>query len=196
MINIGLPKGVVKGKSLALIEKYSGNKIDKDTLNYECGNIRFILLKHRDIARFVNQGVLNYGITSMEWINELDAHVRVMKELEWCNTRVSLISKNNQTVLNKNKIKCISEFPNITKKYFEQFKDKSVTVDYISGSSEAFVSNLYDCCVDCVETGKTLRKNDLFEEGIILNSKMVFIQSMKCEESNKEVLDLLEKLND
>lgn len=195
MINIGLPKGVVKTKSLNLIEKFVKKKIDADILHYEYENIRFILLKHRDIARLVNDGTLDYGITSIEWITELNAKVKILKETEWCNTRISLISHNNN-VLSKEKIKCISEFPNITNSYFNTIEKKDVITDYISGSSEAFVGNLYDCCVDCVETGKTLIKNSLKEEQVILHSKMVLIQSKKIKLIDYEIFNLMELLNE
>lgn len=66
---------------------------------------------------------------------------------------------------------CVTEFPNIASKYFKE-QGIECNIFHISGSSEACVPQIFDWCIDCVETGTTLLENDLMEKEIILESKV------------------------
>lgn len=177
MIRIGLPKGVVKKKSLDVIEHFLQEKIDSNKLRFDGDNdTYFYLLKHRDIPDLVSEGILDIGITSSEWIEEKGFSLHLNRVLDWCDTRVSLISDINMPVLEKiTPIKCVTEFPNLTKRFFEEYGFGNVQVDSISGSSEGLIPSIYDCCVDCVETGRTLQLHNLAEEKVIYESKVVVI---------------------
>lgn len=177
VIRIGLPKGVVKIKSLTVIEHFLQEKIDSKKLGFIGKNdTYFYLLKHRDIPNLVSEGILDVGITSSEWIEEKGFSLHINRELDWCDTRVSLISDINMPVLEKTtQIKCVTEFPNLTKRFFAEYGLENVQVDSISGSSEGLIPTIYECCVDCVETGSTLQLHNLVEEKVIYESKVVVI---------------------
>ena len=191
MVKIGLPKGVVKSKSLELIEELLGIKADKNRLNFSKDDVNIYLLKHRDIPKLIERGKIDVGITSLEWIEETESYVEILQELDWCDTRISLISSKENSVLDSDRtIHCITEFPNISKKFFEANKKTNVKIELISGSSEALVPSLYNCCVDCVETGSTLKVHNLYEEHIILKSKVVLVTRI----NNSNSMDIIERI--
>lgn len=178
MIRFGLPKGNVHKKSLSLAAQLCGGSIDSKKLSFIGPDVEIFFLKHRDIPALVQEHILDAGITSTEWIAEREVNIPVVCTLDWCNTRMSVIQAGNAAVPYK---RCITEFPNIAQMYFQSI-GAHVQIDVISGSSEAFVPALYDCCVDCVETGGTLMRNNLVEKAIIMESQMVLIARNQTEE--------------
>lgn len=190
-IKIGLPKGKVHGKAKRLIENFFDAELIKDKLYICTEKYDFFLLKHRDIARLVAEGTLDFGITSEEWLRELrvENEVNIIKKLDWCDTKISLITHESKDGINKN---CITEFYNIAIDYLKSKPDMDVKVDKISGSSEALIPAIYDCCIDCVETGTTLEKNNLIVKDVIFESSMVFIgNKFKAESLINEILLLI-----
>lgn len=195
MIRMGLPKGVVKQRSFQLIESYLGHGVNRQQLWFtDEKKMSFYLLKHRDIPRLIASGQLDCGITSTEWTEEFDLGFDTIAELDWCDTRISVISPEAAPALEKNVINCITEFPHIAKKYFSRFPSKQVKIESVSGSSEALVPSLYDCCVDCIETGSTLAHNNLREEDVIYRSKVVFISNQQKAGNLNEIVHILNKL--
>ncbi len=189
MVVVGLPKGIVKSKSLNVIKNIIGKNIDKRKLNFYNDTFHFALLKHRDIPRLVHESLLDFGITSSEWLMESGYNLEVTKELDWCDTRVSLISKIGSPIFNKKNIKCITEFPRIASKFFRSMDKTYVKIEHISGSSEALVPMLFDCCIDCVETGTTLKLHNLSEEKVIYESKVVIVVRQNPSENLIDVIN-------
>lgn len=188
-IKIGFPKGNVHGKSRELTEKLLKKTSPKGQLHIGNDFYDIFFLKHRDITRMVAEGKLDFGITSEEWIYELKSEekLNVLKKLDWCDTRIALIVHDGEQSENK---KCITEFYNIAVEYFAKKGIDDIQVDKISGSSEALVPTLYDCCIDCVETGSTLKENNLVIKDIIFNSSIVVVSNKNV---SKETID---KFND
>ncbi len=192
-IRIGLPKGNVIGKSLQLVRYIMGEDADSKKLSFKKDNITLLLLKHRDIPKMIEKGQLDVGITSYEWIVENDSKVKVIKELDWCDTRIALIGGAQNEIDNRNSVNCLTEFPNIAKEYFVK-KNMCANVTYISGSSEACVPEMADCCVDCVETARTLRHNNLEIKDVILESKMMLITNQNFVDSNNVLPFIVDKI--
>ena len=194
MLKIGLPKGSSKNKSLNLIKRILNNEINEKQLYFNGNGIEFILLKQRDIPIFVEKGLLDVGIVPEEWMIEKKVKLDVIKELDWCNTRISLISKSEKNVLNANeKIKCVTEFPNISKKFLDSV-GKKYEICNVSGASEAVVPRFFNCCIDCVETGETLKSNNLKEEFVILKSKTVVVKNSQ-QPYNDELKNILNMIS-
>ncbi|OAB47997.1 ATP phosphoribosyltransferase [Paenibacillus antarcticus] len=197
MIRIGLPKGVVKSKSVSLIESYVGGKVNADRLHFSVEeNMDIYLLKHRDIPMMINKGILDFGITSSEWINEGNYDIKIYKELDWCDTRISLLSQKNRPVLSKvGSFTCVTEFPNTAVKYFQTIGRNDVNIQHVNGSTEGFVPTIFDCCVDCVETGHTLQTHNLQEEYVMHQSKIVVVGRRQVDRRVSEEIDrFLERL--
>ncbi|XMB25934.1 ATP phosphoribosyltransferase [Paenibacillus sp. BR2-3] len=153
------------------------------------------MLKHRDIPRLIELGYLDLGITSTEWLYENGSDLYIHKELDWCDTRISLISDKDSPVLSENTtIRCITEFPRITRDFFSRTNKNNVTIDNISGSSEALVPSIYNCCVDCVETGKTLLLHNLTEESIFYKSQIVLVSKHTVRNQTENLITTIMEL--
>lgn len=199
MVRVGLPKGVVKKRSIALIESYVGGTLNADKLNFEVeSDLTFYMLKHRDIPKLIASGVLDFGITSTEWVNEGNYDIDIITELDWCDTRVSLISEIGRSILSSEspKIRCVTEFPQTSLRFFHSLSlSDRVDIYFVNGSSEAFVPSIFDCCIDCVETGKTLHLHNLREENVIYQSKVVVVSARNLNKRSKnELIRFTQKL--
>lgn len=174
MIHIGLPKKGVIDHSISFMQRYFDIDYDKDKLTYSNRDMTFHLLKQRDIPIFVAEGKLDWGITSTDWIAEKGLYLDVIDHLDWCNSRISLIGVST-TSKDKPRYTCVTEFPNIARNSFLKQGIENIEIHPISGSCESMVPSLYDYCVDCVETGGTIQKNNLVEINILFESHMVLV---------------------
>lgn len=179
LIKIGLPKGVVKAKSLRLVENILGYTPPPGRLTARDGErFEFFLLKHRDIPVLIENGKLDIGITSTEWIIERRSVVLRLRTLDWCDARISFIRHSSCGSGGlPPQFTCITEFPNIARSFLAE---KRLSVDglhHISGSTEALVPRLYDASIDCVETGQTLALHDLVEIEVIMQTRVEVIAS-------------------
>lgn len=191
MIRIGLPKGVIKEKSLDIIRNLIGEDVNEKKLSFNNNDYHIYLLKHRDIPKMIEADLLDIGVTSTEWVEENQCNVNIIKTLEWCNTRVCLIFAKEKEEIGLGNVKCVTEFPNIAKAYFKE-KKIECEIYHISGSSEACVDDMFDCCVDCVETGSTLDENNLIIKDTILHSKVAVISQKKYQKDDPLVRNIIE----
>lgn len=187
-IRIGLPKGKVHGNSKRIIEKSFNFTVPEEKLHVRVDDYDVFFLKHRDIAELVSEGDLDFGVTSEEWLNELRSDVNILKKLDWCDTKMALIVKDEF----KEILTCVTEFYNIASNYFKTKGMDHVVIKRISGSSEALVPTMYDSSIDCVETGDTLNANELFIKEVLFDSSMVIIcnKSINNELINKFNIDI------
>lgn len=173
IIRIGLPKGNVYEKSKRFVANIIGQEIPEGKLTIAHDGYLFYFLKHRDIPVLIDKGFLDYGITSDEWLEETGVGLLHLKELDWCDTNIALIVHKDYSGQLKN---CVSEYINIARRYL---RDGKLDMEYVSGSCESLVPTEFDCCVGCVESGGTLRQNDLVIKEILLQSKIVLVGKEK-----------------
>lgn len=171
-IRIGLPKGNIHHFSSKLLSDTLGEIAAIKKLHYSFMNYDFFFLKHKDIARMIKNGELDFGITSEDWIFEYQYSPIIVKRLDWCHTKIALISDSADRT---NISTCVSEYPNIAAQYFRQRGLQNVQIYSVSGSCEALVPHMYDCCIDCVETGSTIKTHNLFISDVIMTSDVVFV---------------------
>lgn len=192
-IKIGLPKGSFIKYSNKIIATLIGNCLEEKRLSYQNDLYEVYLVKLRDVPKLLENNIIDVGITCDEWLAETGAKVEVLKKLDWCDTKISLIGCIEIEKMADKKISCITEYPNIAKRYFEA-KNIEHSIYTISGSSEAFVPNRFDYCIDCVETQGTLNANKLNEIEVILRSKIVLARSNQSNASIDELLGCIEGL--
>lgn len=175
-MRIGLPKGSVKHRSIGIIETIVGCRLAERQLRVASGGMEFFLLKHRDIPALVESGMLDFGITSSEWLEERASQLSVLLELDWCDTRISVIGPKHGRKPEAGAIgTCVTEFPEIAARMLPPLGLGALTLYTVSGSSEAMVPDLFNFGVDCVETGRTLVENDLVEFYNLLDSRVVAV---------------------
>ena len=175
MLRIGLPKGTIKEKSFDVIRKLTGMDAQGKRLSYKNAEAEIFLLKHRDIPRLLARKVIDVGITSTEWLDECGDDLAILKELNWCDTRMSVIGREGTQLSELERIRCITEFPSTAARYFQQNSIFDVEILTVSGSSESLVPSVFDVSIDCVETGRTLRENGLTEIQVISYCRTVLV---------------------
>lgn len=184
-IKLGLPKGSLQQSTLSLFKK-AGFDIETRERAYipQCNdpelNIR--LIRAQEIPKYVEQGVLDAGLTGKDWILENEAKVEKICDLIYAKQGLRKI-KWVIAVPNNSKIKSIkdlegkriaTEIVNITKKYLKKNKIKAY-VEFSWGATESKPPEFVDAIVDITETGESLLANNLRIIDVILESNTQII---------------------
>lgn len=177
MLKIGFPKGNIKRKSLAVISQILGNEIDKEKLYFsDEKNYHFYMLKNRDLPLLLQSGQIDCAIVATEWLKEKRSKFPILYDLGWSKYRICLIVSNSKPFDQHLGPKtCVTEYPLIAKQYLLSKGWNQTVLSVVSGSSECFVPSIYDCCIDCVETGATLKRHNLIELDTLFESSVVLV---------------------
>jgi len=132
---------------------------------------RFMILRPTDVPVYVENGVVDMGVTGMDIIRERKPNIIKLKDLGFGYCRfVIAADKNKEISAYQNGMKVATKFINCTKEFFNE---RGIKVDMIKlyGSVElAAITGLSDVVVDLVATGDTLRENNLKEIETIFES--------------------------
>ena len=206
-IRLGLPKGSLEKSTFELFEK-AGFKIRKSSRSYfptiDDPEIEPMLMRAQEIARYVEQGVLDCGLTGYDWVLENNAKVRDVADLIYSKASMRPV-KWVLAVPESSKIKSAkdlegkriaTEVVNITKKYLKKNGVKA-DVEFSWGATEAKPPDLADAIVEVTETGSSLKANKLRIVETIMESNTKFIANRdswanpKKREKMQEIIMLL-----
>lgn len=171
-LRLGIPKGSLEVSTVDLFKR-AGWRITYDSRNYfpdiDDEEITCILVRAQEMSRYVEEGVLDLGLTGRDWIIENESDVVTVQDLIYSKTstrqaRWVLVVRQDSELqsLEDMKGKRIStELVNFTKKYFRE-RNIDVHVEFSWGATEAkVVEGLVDAIVEVTETGSTIRANKL-----------------------------------
>ena len=171
-LKLGIPKGSLEKATIELFEK-SGWRINVHHRSYfpeiDDPEIECAICRAQEMSRYVEQGVLDCGITGKDWILENDSKVVTVTDLIY-----SKVSKRParwvlavpadssiRTLEDLNGKKIATELVNFTKRYFAE-RGIQVEVEFSWGATEAkVVQGLADAIVEVTETGTTIRAHGL-----------------------------------
>ncbi len=204
-LKIGIPKGSLQEKTIDLFAK-AGFNIYTGSRSYfpsvDDPKLEPVLVRAQDMSRYVEEGILDCGITGEDWILENNSKVLRLSELMYAKrtlnpvrwvVAVSQDSKINRISQLKGK-RIATELVTYTKKFFKS-KKIDVDVEFSWGATEVKVkSGLVDAIVELTETGQSLRANGLKEIETICKSMTKFIankQSYKNKDKKKKMNDIL-----
>jgi len=180
-INIALPKGRL-GKSIyALFEKAGypckGIKEDNRRLVFEnkTKKIRYFWVKPSDVTVYVERGTADIGACGKDIIEEYQADVYELLDLKKGACKLCVASKKDFRDDTSKTLRVATKFPEIARSYYEK-ESRSIDIIELHGSIElAPVLDLSDVIVDIVETGKTLKENDLVvrEEIMPISARLI-----------------------
>ena len=171
VIRIGLPKGSLSEPTFDLFEK-AGYNIHGASRSYrptiDDPEIEIRLLRAQEIARYVDHGFLDCGITGLDWVVENGADVHAVCDLKYSKatskpTRWVLVVPNDspiQSVKDLEGKRIAAEATGVVEKYLEKHGVKA-EVEFSWGATEVKVPELVDAIVDITETGSSLRANNL-----------------------------------
>lgn len=171
-LKIGLPKGSLQEATFKLFKK-AGFSISASERSYfpsvDDPELEPVLLRAQEMSRYVEQGILDCGITGNDWILENGSDVVRVEELTYAKQSLNPV-RWVLAVPEKSSIRGIkdldgkrvaTELVNFTRDYFKK-KKVDVDVEFSWGATEAKVySGLVDAIVELTETGSSLRAHNL-----------------------------------
>ena len=172
VLKLGIPKGSLQDTTVELFRK-AGWKIGVSDRSYfpsiDDPGVRCSLVRAQEMARYVEDGTLDAGITGIDWIRENDAQVEVICNLVYSKasfrpTRWVLVVPEDSPVRTPEDLRgkrIATELVNFTKRYFAE-RQVTVDVEFSWGATEAKAADgLVDAIVEVTETGSTIRANRL-----------------------------------
>lgn len=158
-----------------------------------------IFARANDIPVYVHYGAVDLGITGHDLILEREANVLELLDLEFGKATLVVAVPESSPINTVNDVPALTrvatEFPNITRKYFEK-QGKQVEVLEVSGTAElAPKLGLAQIIVDITSSGETLRKNKLRVIGTILDTtSRLACNKIAYRTFEKEISELQSKL--
>jgi ATP phosphoribosyltransferase len=172
VLRLGIPKGSLQDATIELFRK-AGWKISVSERSYfpsiDDPAIQCSLVRAQEMARYVEDGTLDAGLTGRDWILENDSDVVAICDLVYAKasfrpTRWVLVVPEDSPVQKPEDLRgkrIATELVNYTKRYFASI-DTPVEVEFSWGATEAKAAGgLVDAIVEVTETGSTIRANRL-----------------------------------
>ncbi|MBQ5746558.1 MAG: ATP phosphoribosyltransferase [Clostridia bacterium] len=167
MINVALPKGRLGEKVLAMFENagYECPSIHENNRklifeNEEKG-IRYFWVKPSDVSIYVERGAADIGVAGKDILLEYSPEIYELLDLNIGKCRMAVAAKKDFYDDNEKTLKVATKFVNIAKNFYAS-RCRDIDIIKLNGSIEiAPILGLSDVIVDIVETGTTLRENDL-----------------------------------
>ncbi|MCL2334570.1 MAG: ATP phosphoribosyltransferase [Endomicrobia bacterium] len=189
-LRLGFPKGSLQDSTAELFKK-AGIRINISSRSYfpSCDDedIEIMLVRSQEMAKYVQDGFFDCGLTGYDWICESGAKVKEVCELQYAKSGFRPV-RWVLCVPEASKVKSIkdlqgkrvaTELVNFTKKYFAKNKVKA-DIEFSWGATEAKAGSLVDAIVELTETGSSLRANKLRIVEELLTSTTRFIANDKA----------------
>lgn len=185
VLKLGLPKGSLQESTFQLFAK-AGWNISSSSRSYspyvDDPEIAITLLRAQEMSRYVEQGVLDAGLTGYDWIQENDSDVHILCELVYskqhsCPVRWVLAAPESSDIRSVKDLqgkRIATELVGYTKRWLRE-QGVEADVEFSWGATEAKVPDLVDAIVELTETGSSLRANKLRIVEELLESTTQFI---------------------
>jgi len=202
-IKLGIPKGSLQDATAQLFKK-AGFNIQFSSRSYfpdiDDPEIECMLIRAQEMSRYIEEGVLDCGLTGNDWILENKSDVKEVANLEYAKTgsgkvRWVLAAPNNSNINSVKDLKgkrIATEAVNLTKEYLKKNKVRA-KVEFSWGATEVKPPKLADAIVEITETGSSLRANNLKIIDTLLESTTKFIankNAWKDKEKKKKIQDV------
>ena len=164
-INIDLPKGRLLKKVYDLFKKigYENKELLEDNrkLVFENKGIRYLIVKPSDVGIYVEKGVADIGIVGKDILLENSHDIYELLDLKFGKCKICMASIKDYKEDIERRLRVATKYINVSKKYFDSI-NRDVEIIKLNGSVElAPILNLSDVIIDIVETGSTLKENNL-----------------------------------
>lgn len=202
-LKLGIPKGSLENATIDLFRR-AGFQITVNSRSYfpaiDDPNIECMLIRAQEMARYVEDGVLDAGLTGLDWIAETGAQVKPIADLVYAKQSfgrvrwVLAVPENSpiQSVADLEGKVIATELVETTKRYLAQ-NGVSAKVEFSWGATEVKPPVLADAIVEVTETGSSLRANNLRIVETVLESNTQLIAntvSWQDVEKQQQLLDI------
>lgn len=189
-LKIGLPKGSLQESTFELFKKAGWTIKARSRSYYPSVNdpeLEVMLIRAQEMARYVESGVLDCGLTGIDWVMESGCKVKKIADLIYSKQGLRKVrwvlaapeKSKIKSVKDLKKKRIATELVNVTKKYLKANKVNAV-VEFSWGATEAKPPELADAIVELTETGSSLKANNLKIIDTVLESNTVVIANQEC----------------
>ena len=180
-INIALPKGRLGEKAYGMLKnsgypcpaiEESGRKLIFENPERR---VRYFWVKPSDVAIYVERGAADLGIVGKDILLEYQPEVYELLDLKMGKCRMAVAGKQDFRDPVGQTLKVATKFPNITRNYYAG-KCRDIDIIHLNGSIElAPILGLSHVIVDIVETGTTLKENNLtvYQEIVPISARLI-----------------------
>lgn len=205
MISVALPKGRLGNKVFDIFAKigYDCDEMHSDSrqlvFTSEENGISYFLVKPSDVSIYVEHGAADIGIVGKDILLEYEPDVYELLDLNIGKCRMCVAGKNDFVDNPDVALRVATKFVNIAKTYYKSI-NRNIEIIKLNGSIElAPILDLSDVIVDIVETGTTLKENNLgvLTEILPISARLIANKAsykFKTEEINKIVTKFSEEL--
>jgi len=202
-LKLGIPKGSLENATVDLFRR-AGFQITTSTRSYFPGiddpEIECMLIRAQEMARYVEDGILDAGLTGQDWIEENEASIVAVADLIYAKQSFGKVrwvlavpeSSNFHTVHDLEGKIIATELVQTTKRYLAKHGVKA-KVEFSWGATEVKPPVLADAIVEVTETGSSLRANQLKIIDTVLESNTQLIanrQSWDDAEKRQKLEDI------
>ena len=209
LLNIALPKGRLGEKVYDIFEaagygcpalKEPNRKL---TFENEETGVRYFWVKPSDVAIYVEHGAADIGVAGKDILLEYEPDIYELLDLDIGKCRMAVAGKKDFRDNTQKTLRVATKFSNIAKNYYASI-GREIDIIHLNGSIEiAPILGLSDVIVDIVETGTTLKENNLevLEEIVPISARLIankasfkfkneqiekILQSMTCQMEDKK----------
>jgi len=185
VLSIGLPKGSLQDSTLSLFRK-AGFTITVGSRSYvpsiDDDELSGLLIRAQEMARYVQDGILDVGLTGRDWVLEQNAKVKEVCTLLYAKgglrpVRWVVAVPNDSSIRRIEDLKgkrVATELVQYTRRFLKE-RGIDALVEFSWGATEVKPPRLADAIVELTETGSSLRANNLRIVETILESTTVLI---------------------
>ncbi len=203
ILKLGIPKGSLEAATIDLFRR-AGFQITVNSRSYfpaiDDPNIECMLIRAQEMARYVEDGVLDAGLTGQDWISESGANVESVADLVYAKQSFGRVrwvlavpeSSAVQSVKDLEGKVIATELVQTTLRYL-QANNVNAKVEFSWGATEVKPPILADAIVEVTETGSSLRANNLRIVETVIESTTQFIANTKSwadPNKRKQMLDI------
>ena len=190
ILKLGIPKGSLQEATARLFEK-AGYKLIFSSRSYtpviDDSEIECLLIRAQEMARYVELGVLDAGLTGKDWIIENNASVEEISDMVYSKQSSKSVrwvmavpnASDIQSVKDLEGKRIATEAVNLTSGYLKKH-GVNAHVEFSWGATEVKAPNLVDAIVEITETGSSLKANGLRIVDTVMESNTKFIMNREA----------------
>ena len=190
VLRLGLPKGSLQEATVELMSR-AGYHFSVSERSYfpsiDDDELTAMLVRAQEMARYVQDGVFDAGITGKDWIIETDADVVPVEDLVYSKTSMRPVrwvlavpeESDIHSVHDLTGLRIATEVVNITRKWLARHGVEA-EVEFSWGATEAKCPELVDAIVEVTETGSSLRANKLRIVEVLMESNTQLIANREA----------------
>ncbi len=187
-LTLALPKGRVLEQSLNHL-RAAGLKLDlsddERALRHDSGDADVIVMRNGDVPTYVQLGVADAGVVGKDVLAEAETDIYEPVDLGFAVCRMSLIRPAGH---DHQISRVASTYPRVAARWLRENGRQAEVIPLAGNVELACLTGLADAVVDVVESGRTLRANDLVEVETIMQSSARFVVNRAALKLKADVL--------